>query len=1037
MRVLEVDTPPTYKMGKNKKHKKQRKGKDASDTSEDGATGSSGCTHLPKAVVPSVIKKACLKTSIGECSSCANDVSGKPSSREGTLVEGATAADVEESEVTVWMCLQCGHQGCDRNSKEMHALKHYETPHSTLHCIALNISLWTAWCYQCDSDIPIETSKRIQECVDVLRKNIGLPKIDLTPSGRSRRVESATTNEPQTVVKDKARPLTPRPTGTPTSCQKVKGLSNLGNTCFFNAVMQNLSQTHSLESLLVDHCKKGMMLTLPGHPQPPDSDSSTSSDDDNDEEAHKYLPSIDIVPQEHGPLMQTLLSFLQEMTNSSARGSTVNPSSLFGQVCKKAPRFKGYQQQDSHELLRYLLDAIRMEEIKRRQAGILKYFKIAEIANHKKLDEEIKLKVKDYGRQARHTFLDSLFGGQLISTIMCEECKQISQIFEPFLDLSLPVTEEKPERPNKVLGGKRKESADTEEHVLKGVDGFAARPDKPSKYAEKKNKKLARKSKRKCSVSYQKSAKSLAKLSNEIDGDGISSQKKDAKDKENEDQQYTDNEDPSDADVEDNLESDTSRLQQGVTDSDVAFAENGKNTPLLNSIETSTTITPSESSEQVCNSSIETFHTVNRDSLNQQQERVSNEPGIEAHAESYVDTNGCVDDLTLATRELKLTESDRIGEDSKPKENGCVNSADCDIIEMTNLSTEQCVKLMNSEHQNSCRLHDATDPGVDASLKRQQLNSSAASVDVGSESSNLRCVNSSEIARNDNCCDMKHSVKSDNDHVIDGLVSQAEAPGCNMSSGRQPSKQQKSRRELKQQGQYKSLSTLCPRYHPSSKECSIMSCLHQFTAPELLTGSNKFGCKTCTRLQKNKHSANKDKKTEMVYSNASKQFLVFLPPAVLTLHLKRFEQVGYNSRKVNRHVDFPFLLDLGPYCSSLCQGVRPGQKKVTYSLYGVVEHSGRLSGGHYTAYVKIRPSLSTVTDFLNTQLPRPMDYIHHYTEQVLNDANVPDDDVSDDFLESIVPPGKWYHISDSNVREVNESTVQRAQAYLLFYERIY
>ena len=37
-----METPPTYKMGKNKKHKKQRKGKDASDTSEDGST----CTAL-------------------------------------------------------------------------------------------------------------------------------------------------------------------------------------------------------------------------------------------------------------------------------------------------------------------------------------------------------------------------------------------------------------------------------------------------------------------------------------------------------------------------------------------------------------------------------------------------------------------------------------------------------------------------------------------------------------------------------------------------------------------------------------------------------------------------------------------------------------------------------------------------------------------------------------------------------------------------------------------------------------------------------
>ena len=42
---------------------------------------------------------------------------------------------------------------------------------------------------------------------------------------------------------------------------------------------------------------------------------------------------------------------------------------------------------------------------------------------------------------------------------------------------------------------------------------------------------------------------------------------------------------------------------------------------------------------------------------------------------------------------------------------------------------------------------------------------------------------------------------------------------------------------------------VCFRYHPSAGECSIQSCLHQFTAAELLTGNNKFGCKNCTKLK--------------------------------------------------------------------------------------------------------------------------------------------------------------------------------------------
>jgi len=47
--------------------------------------------------------------------------------------------------------------------------------------------------------------------------------------------------------------------------------------------------------------------------------------------------------------------------------------------------------------------------------------------------------------------------------------------------------------------------------------------------------------------------------------------------------------------------------------------------------------------------------------------------------------------------------------------------------------------------------------------------------------------------------------------------------------------------------------------------------------------------------------------------------LIYAPPAVLTLHLKRFEQVGLSLRKLSRHVEFSELLDLTPYCSKLAE----------------------------------------------------------------------------------------------------------------------
>ena len=73
----------------------------------------------------------------------------------------------------------------------------------------------------------------------------------------------------------------------------------------------------------------------------------------------------------------------------------------------------------------------------------------------------------------------------------------------------------------------------------------------------------------------------------------------------------------------------------------------------------------------------------------------------------------------------------------------------------------------------------------------------------------------------------------------------------------------------------------------------------------------------------------------------------------VSYQLSSSQQCGSSLRKINKHVEFPLLLDLAPFCSSSCQTIQPGQDKVLYSLYGVVEHSGRMSGGHYVAFVKV------------------------------------------------------------------------------------
>lgn len=136
-----------------------------------------------------------------------------------------------------------------------------------------------------------------------------------------------------------------------------------------------------------------------------------------------------------------------------------------------------------------------------------------------------------------------------------------------------------------------------------------------------------------------------------------------------------------------------------------------------------------------------------------------------------------------------------------------------------------------------------------------------------------------------------------------------------------------------------------------------------------------------------------------------------------------FQVQRFRSAKLNKNVSFQTLLDLAPFCSKKSRDLPSfdaGQNRVLYSLYGVVEHSGSIHGGHYVAYVKVRPPLDE----------------NSYRWQFLPKNQGKIDKSSGAKGEPVEPPGKWFYVSDAYVVEVTEDRVLSAQAYLLFYERI-
>lgn len=114
-----------------------------------------------------------------------------------------------------------------------------------------------------------------------------------------------------------------------------------------------------------------------------------------------------------------------------------------------------------------------------------------------------------------------------------------------------------------------------------------------------------------------------------------------------------------------------------------------------------------------------------------------------------------------------------------------------------------------------------------------------------------------------------------------------------------------------------------------------------------------------------------------------------------------------------------------------------------------------MHGGHYVAYVKVRPQISKddprwkhLPEGSKAELDRADEQKARMEEALLhkNDSDDSIDEINEEELgavggsdEPIItpPPGKWYYVSDSRVTESSEEIVKNVEAYLLFYERIY
>jgi ubiquitin carboxyl-terminal hydrolase 8 len=109
---------------------------------------------------------------------------------------------------------------------------------------------------------------------------------------------------------------------------------------------------------------------------------------------------------------------------------------------------------------------------------------------------------------------------------------------------------------------------------------------------------------------------------------------------------------------------------------------------------------------------------------------------------------------------------------------------------------------------------------------------------------------------------------------------------------------------------------------------NLYDCLNHYTKPELLDGENAW--------YNEKTKQKEDVKKQIRFWNF---------PQIVTMTLNRFTADG--TRKINNNISFPVdNLDLSPYAC--------GYKAASYQyeLYGICNHIGGVTGGHYTAFVR-------------------------------------------------------------------------------------
>ncbi|PIO75798.1 ubiquitinyl hydrolase 1 [Teladorsagia circumcincta] len=180
------------------------------------------------------------------------------------------------------------------------------------------------------------------------------------------------------------------------------GLQNLGNTCFMASALQCLSNVPELTWYFL---------------------------------SNRYVADINERNPlgTRGELARAYGDLLHNMW--SGENCSIVPRKVKMTIGQFAPRFSGYAQQDSQELLAYVLDGLH-EDLNR--IKVKPY--VPDDETLERLEEHEQAEKSWQAYKARNdSIIVDLVHGQLKSTLVCPVCAKVSIKFDPFCFLSVPL----------------------------------------------------------------------------------------------------------------------------------------------------------------------------------------------------------------------------------------------------------------------------------------------------------------------------------------------------------------------------------------------------------------------------------------------------------------------------------------------------------------------------------------------------------------------------------------------------------------------